>query len=253
MCYFHVPLDQILGTQVKFLGREFHHLADVVRLREGDEVVVLDGFGGVYDVVIESSGRDQAIGKIKSSRHFPPPSVKVTLFIGLPKADKMDMVVQKTAELGIYRIVPVISRYSIPHLSQERAQQRITRWRQIAIEASKQSHRPYFPLIPHILSFDHALKESQAELKLIFVAGSITSEDGNSRIIPDKLKDILRKSVAAKELDLFIGPEGDFSEDEINHAISFGAIPVSLGDNILRTETAAIAALSIVQYEKDAM
>lgn len=245
MRYFHVPLCQISDNRVRFSGRELHHLVNVVRLREGDEITVLDGSGGIYEVSLTSCGQDVAVGEIKTCRQAQPPLVEATIFVGLPKADKMDMIVQKATELGAYRIVPVVCQYSVPQLSVKRAERRVARWRQIAVEASKQSHRPFFPFISDVLRFDNALEDSQAEFKLIFVTEGITS------IAPKRLRDVLRMNVEAKKVDIFIGPEGGFAEHEVCRALSVGAAPVSLGNNILRTETAAMAALTIILYEMD--
>ena len=244
MRYFHVPLCRISDNKVNISGRELHHLADVLRLGIGDEITVLDGSGGIYDVVLISCGEDNAVGEIRTYQQARKPIVEVTLFAGLPKADKMDLIVQKTTELGAYRIVPVLCQHTLPHLSAERAQKRVVRWRQIAVEASKQSHRPFFPLVSNIMRFDEALKESYADLKLIFTAStSVTSK---------RLKDVLKLNNRATKVDAFIGPEGGFAEEEIRSALSSGAVPVSLGNNILRTETAAIAAITIVLYDRDA-
>ena len=254
MHYFHVPSCQISGNHVKISGRELHHLLDVVRLREGDEIIVLDGSGGVYEVVLTSCPRhsgtgihacEVAIGEIRTRRQEQPPVVEVALFVGLPKADKMDMIAQKATELGAHRIVPVLCQHTVPRLSAERGQRRVARWRQIAVEASKQSHRPFFSFVSDVLRFDEALEESHADLRLIFRPSGFPA--------PKRLKDVLRQNAEAKKIDIFIGPEGGFAEDEIQRSISAGAVPVSLAGNILRTETAAIAALTIVLYEKDAI
>ncbi len=245
MRYFHVPLCQISGNQVKVTGEELHHLREVLRLREGDEIIVLDGTGGVYEAVLVSCGRDAAIGEIKTHRQVQPSPVEVTLYVGLPKGDRMDMVVQKATELGAHGIVPILCERTVPHLSEERLQRRCARWRKIAIEASKQSHRPFFPFVSDVLSFHEALKGSDAHLRLIFVIGSWHTA-------PARLRDVLKENAGAKKVDILIGPEGGFTEHEVRRAVCAGAMPVSLSSNILRTETAAIAALSIVLYEKDA-
>ncbi len=241
MRYFHVPQDQITDKSVRISGRELHHLVNVLRLREGDEITVLDGSGGVYEVLLTSCDRDAAIGEIRDRWQAKPASVEVVLLVGLPKADKMDMVVQRSTELGACGIVPVMCRHTVLQLSAERTQQRIDRWRQIAVEASKQSHRPFFPFISDILSFEEALQNYQADLRLIFVARATQPIE--------ELKNVLRQNANAKRVNVFIGPEGGLAEDEIRLALSAGAAPVSLGSNVLRTETAAIAALAIVLYE----
>jgi len=249
MRYFHVPSSQISGDHVSISGGELHHLVNVVRLREGDEIIVLDGSGGVYEVILTSFGPDVAIGEIRTRRQGQPPLIEVTLFVALPKADKMDMIVQKATELGVHRIVPVLCQHTVPRLSADRKQRRVARWRQITVEASKQSHRSFFPLVSDVLSFDEALEESHADLKLIFLVDTWSLPSA----APKRLRDVLRMNTGAKKVDIFIGPEGGFAKDEIQRALSAGATPVSLGSNILRTETAAIAALTIVLYERDAV
>ena len=243
---FHVPSCEISDDRIRISGRELHHLVDVVRLREGDEITVLDGVGGTYEVTLVSCSRDVAIGEIKTRSRARPPLVRVTLCVGLPKAGKMDMVVQKATELDAHQIAPLLCQRTVPHLSAERAERRCARWRQISVEASKQSRRPFFPVISTPLHFDKALEEFHNHLELIFVPRVSRS------IGPEGLKDVLKQNAGAREMSVFIGPEGGFTEDEVSRAISAGAVPVSLGGNILRTETAAIAALAIVLYERDA-
>jgi len=267
MRYFHVPPDNISGNQVRISGRELHHLMNVLRLGEGDEVTVLDGSGGIYEVVLislPSGSRENspAVGEVKSSRQAQPPQVEVTLFQGLPRADKMDLIVQKATELGAHRVVPILCQNTVPRLSKEQARRRVVRWRQIAVEASKQSRRPFFPGICDVTEIDEALKEFPADLKLVFVTPSSTVAqavpcDAIAKAQSDaiakaqkKLKDILNQSVESKRIGIFIGPEGDFTEDEIHRILQAGTVAVSLGENVLRTETAAIAALAIVFYEK---
>lgn len=244
MRHFYVPKGQISGSFVHFSGGELHHLANVLRLRVGDKVTVFDGEGGIYEVLLVSIQPSIAVGEIESQEIAHPPQMEVTLFQGLPKADKMDMIIRIATELGVHKVVPVLCGRTIPKLSsRERSDRRVARWQQIAISASKQSRRPFFPLISGIMKFDEIFRESYAELKLIFVAPSATF------VCPKKLKDVLKQNTKTKKVDIFIGPEGDFTEDEIQHAKSSGAIPVSLGDNILRTETAAVSALAIIFYE----
>jgi len=237
---------------VEISGGELHHMLDVLRLREGDEFSVLDGMGGVYEASLISCSRDAAFGKIKTFRRAKPSTVEVSLFAGLPKADKMDMIVQKATELGAHLVVPVLCQHTVSHLSAKRAQQRVDRWRQIAIEASKQSRRPLFPVISDVLSFDEAIDGDVSNLKIICVSRESLKDCCDSPKTPERLKDVLQGNSGAKKISVFVGAEGGFADGEIQRAISAGATAVSLGSNILRTETAAIAVLTIVLYEKDA-
>jgi 16S rRNA (uracil1498-N3)-methyltransferase len=250
---FYVPKEQILDSKIQIFGSELHHLVDVLRLKNGDEITVLDGEGGVYDAILTDISKRPpiAIGEIKSQKQIQRPSLEVTIIQGITKSDSMDMIVQKATELGVYGIIPVGCHHSVPNLTADRSQKRVTRWRQIAIEASKQSRRSFFPLISEIKDFQDALIESNVDLRLIFVAPSMAS-------FPTQcLKKVLQKTTAnisdfrsSKSIQIIIGPEGDFTEGEVSYALSKGAIPVSLGENILRTETATISALAIVLYER---
>lgn len=242
---FYVPKEQISDEKIQILGSELHHLVDVLRLKNGDEITVLDGKGGVYDVILTDISKrpPAAIGEIKSQKQVQRPSLDVTIIQGITKSESMDMIVQKATELGVYEIVPVVCHHSVPNLSADRSQKRVTRWCQIAIEASKQSRRPFFPLVSEVRNFQDALSESNVDLRLIFIAPSMTFFHNQC------LKNVLQKTTA-KSIQIIIGPEGDFTEDEANYALSKGAIPVSLGENVLRAETATISALAIVLYER---
>lgn len=240
---FHVPKDHISDNQIKITGSELHHLINVLRLRGGDEIIVLDGVGGIYDVLLKSVSSKLAIGKIKSWKQAQPSPIQVSLIQGITKADSMEIIMQKATELDVYEIIPAICQHSVPNLSDERAEKRLKRWRQIAIEASKQSHRSFFPIIHEIADLNDALGKSPADLRLIFIAPSI------DYISPQSLKSILAQNSSINKVQIIIGPEGDFTKDEIEIALLVGAIPVSLGNNILRTETASIASLAILFYE----
>jgi 16S rRNA (uracil1498-N3)-methyltransferase len=240
---FHVPKEQISDNQIRFFSTELHHLMNVVRLQNGDVITVLDGVGGVYDVLLVSVSTHLAIGEIRSWKQVELPKIEVTLIQGISKSDSMDMIIQKATELGVYKIIPALCQRTVPNFTTEKAQKRVIRWNQIAIEASKQSRRPFFPKIHDIIKFNDSLNVSQADLKLIFTIPSIDS------VCSQKLKDILRQRTDAKKIQIIVGPEGDFTDDEINYALSVDAIPISFGRNILRTETASIAGLTIVLYE----
>ena len=239
---FYIPKDHISDNQVHITDSELHHLMNVLRLRKGDEITILDGIGGIYDVLLASVSPKLAIGEIRSCKHAQPSPLQITLIQGITKADSMDLIVQKATELGVHDIVPVTCQHSVPSLSGDRAEKRINRWRQIAIEASKQSRRVFFPIIHEITDYKN-LSKFQADLKLIFIAPSMDF------VTPQSLKSVLAQNNEIKKIQIIIGPEGDFAKDEVEDALSADAIPVSLGDNILRTETAAIVGLAIVLYE----
>lgn len=246
---FYVTKDQILGDQIKISGSELHHLLNVLRLHEGDRITVLDGEGGIYESIItciyEKINIPVAICKIESSYQARRHDVEVNLFQGLPKFDKMELIIQKTTELGVNMIIPMKCHHTVPKISMKKANTRINRWRQIAIESSKQSFQPFFPKIHDIILYDEAIDKFNADLRLIFTAPS------SKIVIPKLLKEVLRQDPKAKKFDIFIGPEGDFSKEEIQKALKMRLVPVSLGNSVLRTETASIVALAIILYEKN--
>ncbi|MBD3181201.1 RsmE family RNA methyltransferase [Candidatus Poribacteria bacterium] len=241
--HFYIPPDQIQNNIAYISGKEFHHLTNVLRLGVGDEIVILDGIGGIYRAVLDSVDRKKAACRILKYEKSKKPSISVNLFVGLPKSDKMDMIVQKATEIGADSITPMKCKYSVPDLSPQRELKRLERWKTISIEAAKQSHRPHFPSIFGLVSLHDSIKKSSENLKIILVAR--IPENGNVF----KLKDILKTNPDFQGSNIFIGPEGGFSDEEIDLSISAGAIPATLGKNIMRTETAAIAALSIILYE----
>ncbi len=246
---FYVTKDQILGDQINISGSEGHHLLNVLRLNEGDRITVLDGEGGVYESIITCIDKKTnipiAICKIESSYQAQRSQIEVNIFQGLPKFDKMELIIQKATELGVHNIFPVKCHHTIPKLPVNKADARVNRWRQIAIESSKQSFRPFFPIIHDIILYDSAIENYNADLRLIFIAPS------TKVVFPKSLREVLRQNLQAKKIDIFIGPEGDFSKEEIQKALEIGLVPVSLGNNILKTETASIAALAIILYEKN--
>ncbi|HID55343.1 TPA: 16S rRNA (uracil(1498)-N(3))-methyltransferase [Candidatus Poribacteria bacterium] len=232
-----VPPDQIRDDIARISGEERHHI-HVLRLRVGDEVRLLDGTGGIYEGVISTLRRDEAVVKILRRYHRRSPARKVYLYQGLPKGEKLDLIIQKATELGVYSVTPVICRRSIPRIEANKIPDRLRRWNKIAVEACKQCGRVFLPRLNRPRSFDEVLGEVKADLRLMLWEGE------REKRLRDALKRPLPKSVA-----VLIGPEGGFEEMEVRSAVKAGFQPVSLGELTLRTETAAIASLSIIQYE----
>ena len=232
----YVPSDQIRSGIAYIDGEERHHI-NVLRLHVGDEIRLLDGVGGVYEGVISTLRRDEAIVRILRE-YRQSPVERVDLYQGLPKGEKFDLIIQKATELGVYSITPLLCRRSIPRIDGDKIANRVRRWNRIAVEACKQCGRAFFPKINRPKSFDEVLGEVKADLKLILWEGERKK----------RLRDVLREMVPGS-VAILIGPEGGFEEMEVQSAIDVGFQSVSLGKPILRTETAAIASLSIVQYE----
>jgi 16S rRNA (uracil1498-N3)-methyltransferase len=232
----YVPPAQIEEKLAFIRGEERHHI-DVLRLRVGDRIRLLDGLGTVYDGVISHISRHEAIVKL-SGRRRRHPMKRVDLYQGLPKGEKFELIIQKATELGVSSITPVICRRSIPRIEGRKLPDRLRRWNRIAIEACKQSGRALFPKLNPPRSLDEVLRIAEADLKLMLWEGERDR----------KLRHVL-KGIAPESVALLIGPEGGFDEVEVQSALDARFYTVTLGELILRTETAAIAALSLLQYE----
>ncbi len=227
---FFVAQDQIPVIS----GSDVHHIKDVLRMKVGEQLELLDGTGTVYSAKISEIKKDKIHCEILSSRsEATEPNLKVTLVQCLPKAKKMDLIVQKCTELGVHKIIPVLSERSIFKAEKQE------RWKKIAKEASKQSGRSSIPEIVPLTNFEDVLKIKE-QFDLALIPWELEREN--------TLKKILTTH-RPNHLLILIGPEGGFSRSEIELAKSAGFIPVSLGPTILRTETAGMAMLSMVKYQ----
>lgn len=247
---FFVEPKQITGDRVVITGEELVHLARVLRLRSGSSITICDGSGQEYQAILEEISPDVALAKItKTTISVSEPRVKMTLVQGLPKADKMDWIVQKGTELGIYEFLPVFSQRTVVQLSGAKAQKRVDRWQRIAKEAAKQSRRTVVPKVNYPISWRECLARysERAQGRLGLFPWEAVADRG--------LREALSRSrewrQAGESLDmwLFIGPEGGWSEGEAGEASAMGIVAVSLGPRILRTETAGIVAAALVFYE----
>ncbi len=229
------------GEELELDEHNTHYLRNVLRIKNGEAVRLFGKADGEYEAVVTDSAAKQL--KLTVVNKLPGAAVgavRITLAQSLPKTDKMDLIVQKATELGAGRVVPFVSARSIPVLTPEKARQRRERWQKIALEASRQCRRPDVPEVAEVMPFDRML-ESAADSGLKMILWE--EETGT------KIKSALRAS-PVDTITVTIGPEGGFSSEEVAAARAHGFIPVSLGPQVLKTETAALAALSIIQYEK---
>ena len=224
MEYFYTPSINITTDSLVVEGNEFTHLTHVMRKKAGDEIIVVDGKGNAYYSTISEIGKRAAHCRIREKAHrLHEPSVDVTLAVGIVKnPSRFDILVEKTSELGVNRIVPLLTARTIPRHAKS------DRWQKIALSAMKQSGRCVLPQIDQLTSFDDFLRHHTAELKIIAHAESDASLQ-------------LKQSVSA--IAILIGPEGGFSEEEVSTALRHGFAPISLGKRRLRTETAAVVAV----------
>lgn len=242
MARFYVAKDGINEDIITIRGNDVSHIKNVLRLAPGEEIVVCDGLATDYTAVIEAMGNSAVTARIKTARRNTNESpVSVYLFQGLPKSDKMDLIIQKCTELGISKIFPVITNRTIIKINNRSDEfKKLERWNRISLEASKQSCRGLVPSVEEVLSFENAIEKAAAISDLAILAYENEEKA--------KLKEILQNS-HARIISIFVGPEGGFEKDEVNAAIKRGILPVKLGPRILRTETAGFAMLTAIMYE----
>ena len=237
--YFIKPED-MHGETVFIRDEDAKHLGGVLRAKEGDIVEACDGRGRDYSCVIKEVGKTEILMEIESARPTESePKTKITLFQGLPKADKMELIIQKCVEIGVWRIVPVAAERSVVRLEGKDAGKKLERWRKISLSAAKQSGRGIIPEIGEIVSFKEAVK-----MAACFDGAAIPYEKEEKNGIKE-----YANSFDGSSLGLFIGPEGGFDDREIEFAVKNNISPVTLGKRILRTETAAMVSAAILLYE----
>ena len=223
-------------------GADVNHICHVLRMRVGEQFYVTDGeSGGKYLCALKTASEDQVtcdiLKKIEESSELP---CEITLYQGLPKADKMELIIQKAVELGASRIVPVSTKNSIVKLDDKKAAAKISRWQGIAEAAAKQSKRDVIPQIGDVMTLKAALAEAAD-----FEVSIMPYENAEGMAFTRKLLDEIRPG---QRIAIFIGPEGGFDDSEVEAALSQGTQPVTLGRRILRTETAGLAMLSMLVY-----
>lgn len=233
---FFVPAATIATDEVKITGEEFHHLRNVLRVNTGQTVLLLDGKGNVCQVEITASGRKSAAAVVKSRWQAEKNAFPITLIQSLPKTDKFELILQKGTELGISCFQPIITEHTIPSLSGSRLQNREQRWQRIVREAARQSRCDFLPDIKPLICLDQLIDKPSTDLKLIlWEAGSVPLTE----VLPNQ---------QPSGVQLLVGPEGGFSEQEIAAVVAAGFKAVHLGPRILRTETAGLAATPVLQY-----
>lgn len=237
---FFVPKANIHDERGTVTGEELEHLRKVLRLRPGDRVTLFDDKGWEHEGIIRSyTARVGEIGIVRSYQPGRESLLDITLAQSLGKGEKMDLVVEKATELGVRTITPFVSSHTVPRLDRKKIERRHERWKKIALGAAKQSGRTRIPEIVDLSDFGDLVRRPwPCELKLLFWEKE--SLQG--------LAQIRKEKVHLDSLLLVIGPEGGFSPDEVSEAMRHGFRPIRLGKRVLRTETAALAALSIVQF-----
>ena len=238
MSRFFIPRENITDKQINIVGEDVVHITKVLRLKKGDVLTCCDGQGFDYEAEISETSKNAVICDILNKTNSDTePNIKVTLIQGVPKAAKMDYIIQKTTELGIAEIFPCSLNRCVAKIDNEK---KIERWQKIAKEAAQQSGRGIVPKIHSQINLAEALKILK-EAEVYFVA--YECEDKIT------LKSVLLTENPPKTVAFIIGSEGGFDKSEIEFLKENGIASVSLGKRILRTETAGEAVLSMVMYE----
>lgn len=242
MYHFFVKENQIGTDTITITGMDVNHIKNVLRMGAGEQVLISNGVDQDYFCEIMEVASDQVTARILSveqgGNELP---ARLYLFQGLPKSDKMELIIQKAVELGVYQIVPVVTRRTVVKLDKKKEESKLRRWRAVSESAAKQSKRLIIPEVSGVMTFEQALA---------------FSKEFNKNIIPFEhakgmalTKEILSGIIPGMNVGIFIGPEGGFEDREVELAQQMGAEQITLGKRILRTETAGLAILSVLAFQ----
>lgn len=237
---FFIDKGAVSDSRAVISGELYHHIARVLRMQAGDRLILVDEDGCEHQGLIKEIGRDTLIVGVEGSIfRATGEQTRITLCQGLPKGDKLELIIQKCTELGLDRLIPFTSGRTVPKLDQERELRRLERWRRIAQEASQQANRTTVPEVTSIKAFEQMLDAVDAQVRLLLWEGERTRH----------LKGVVAELPNPRKVAVIVGPEGGLSRQEAELAEQKGFVPVTLGDRILRTETAGIAITAILQYQ----
>lgn len=242
MYQFFVDPENIQGKRVIITGSDVNHIKNVLRMQPGEEVNISNGVDGrEYRCAIDELGDDEIVCSLRFIKEdaVELPS-KIYLFQGLPKSDKMELVIQKAVELGVYEVIPVAMSRSIVKLDNKKATARVARWQEIARAAAKQSKRGIIPQVHELITFKEAI-EYASSLDVKLIPYEMAEGMGKTREIIESIK-------PGQSVGFIIGPEGGIDDKELELALGKGFESITLGKRILRTETAGLTVLSILMY-----
>jgi len=241
MYHFFVEQDQIEENGIRIIGSDVNHIRNVLRMKQGEEILISSREGGDYHCAVETVDEQEVYARIMWKEALGRElSCQVVLFQGLPKGDKMEMIIQKNVELGVHAVVPVAMKRCVVKLDDKKAQVKQKRWQQIAESAAKQSKRGIIPEITKVMNYGEALRYAQSmDVKLL----PYECAEGMPRT-----KKLLSEIEPGQKVGIFIGPEGGFEEKEVDAAVDAGFQVMTLGRRILRTETAGMMLMSVLSY-----
>lgn len=245
MYRFYVEQNQVGDQVISITGSDVNHIKNVLRMRVGEKIIICNGQGKDFYCIIDGESDGLIVASIQEVRDTQTELAgKLYLFQGIPKKDKMELIIQKAVELGAYEIIPVMTKRTVVKLEDKKKElKKLERWQAIATSAAKQSNRGIIPKVAETMTFKEAIAFSKnLECKLIPYenAEDITS----TRALIGSIK-------GNQSVGIFIGPEGGFEESEVQLATEADIKPITLGRRILRTETAGIAILSMIMLQME--
>lgn len=243
MYRFYISREQITGDKIAITGSDVNHICNVLRMESGDWIAACDGQGKDYISRIFSMDREKVILQVEKTQETGTElQTKIILFQGVPKKDKMEFIIQKAVELGVYGIVPVFTkRCVVKPADEKRTEKKLERWQAIAEAAAKQCDRGIIPEVYAPVSLKEAFDMAKSlEYNMI----PYELQDGMNQS-----REIVADACRHSSVGIFIGPEGGFEAEEIEKAVMDGIKPITLGKRILRTETAGMALLAIMMFQ----
>lgn len=244
MYHFFVKQEQIGPDVITVTGPDVNHIKNVLRMRPGEKVLISNGVDRDYLCEIASvTGEAVTASILSEEKEGTELPVKIWLFQGLPKGDKMELIIQKAVELGVYRVVPVETRRTVVKLDSKKEEARVRRWNAVSESAAKQSKRIVIPEVSGVMTFKEALAFTEG-----FDKKMIPFEHAEGM---KETKEFIAGVEPGMNVAVFIGPEGGFEDEEIALAETYGVKPVTLGRRILRTETAGMAILAVLMFQME--
>ena len=226
---------------IRILGSDVNHIKNVLRMKTGEEILISSGDDLEYACYIEELGDKEVLAHVMYVQEAGYElSSRIYLFQGLPKGDKMELIIQKAVELGVHEVIPVATRRAVVKLDGKKEENKIRRWQAIAESAAKQSKRMYVPEVRHVMRFSEAIEHAK-ELDVVLLPYELAKDMKETKKIIDQIE-------PGQSIGIFIGPEGGFDEEEVRMAADMGARAITLGKRILRTETAGLTVLSVLMF-----
>ncbi|HEY1719272.1 MAG TPA: RsmE family RNA methyltransferase [Verrucomicrobiae bacterium] len=264
---FYLPPERCAGNSLRLDAREAHHALKVLRVKYGELVAVLDGAGNEFLCTVENCSRDAVTLSVSLKNFKPPPACSITLLQAVPKGKIIESIIQKSIELGARRIVPILSERVVTQLDGESGEHKREKWQGVAIEAIKQCGAAWLPKIEAPLTIEQFLSRGGVSVECrifqenkssgflpkaatpfdLSLVGSLQKERRHPREIFREFEK--QNGRLPQNVGIWIGPEGDFTLDELKIIEAAGAKPITLGELTLRVETAAIYCLSFLNYE----